>query len=278
MFRLKKICVALLVVVFGVISLIGCGNQKQENNQSKTKQVSNTNTKEEEPKQENKSLLVYCGAALRKPMDEVGKKFQEKYGVQIKYTYGACEQNLSQIQVSKKGDVYIPGSLNYYEVIKEKKLSDYKKDVAYHVPVIAVPKENPKNIKHLEDLGKEGVKVILGNESTAVGKISKKVLGKNKLYDKVKKNVVVTTATANEIVVDLKMKKGDASILWEENAFNAKDIKAIQIPKDKSAISTIPACVLNSSQDKELSKKFVDFVVSSEEKDIFKKYGFKTIE
>ncbi|MCY6958719.1 molybdate ABC transporter substrate-binding protein [Clostridium brassicae] len=276
MFKLKKCLVVLLVIIFGAISLIGCGNQKQENNQSETKQVSNN--KEEKPKQENKSLLVYCGAALRKPMDELGNKFQQKYGVEIKYTYGACQQNLSQIQVSKKGDVYIPGSLNYYEVVKEKKLSDYKKDVAYHVPVIAVPKENPKNIKQLEDLGKEGVKVILGNESTAVGKISKKVLGKNKLYDKVKKNVVVTTATANEIVVDLKMKKGDASVIWEENAFNAKDIKAIQIPKAKSAISTIPACVLNSSQDKELSKKFVDFVVSSEGKDIFKKYGLKTIE
>nr|WP_272508951.1 molybdate ABC transporter substrate-binding protein [Clostridium ganghwense] len=247
--------------MFGAISLAGCSNEKQTSKQA-----------------QKQSLLIYCGAALRKPMDEVGKLFEKKYGVEIKYTYGACAQNLNQIQVSKEGDVYIPGSLYYYKVTKEKKLSDYKKDVAYHRPVIAVPKENPKGIKNLEDLSKAEVKIILGDKSTAVGKVSKKILDKNKLYDKVMKNVTATTATANEIVVDLKMKQGDAAILWEENAIDTEDIKAIQIPEDKNMINTIPVCVLNSSKDKELSKKFVDFVVSSEGKDIFKKYGFKTIE
>ena len=265
MFRLKRIFACLLVVVLGIMSLVGCGKTKE------------TATKPE-VKKEDKALLVYCGAALKKPMDEVGKLFKEKYGVEVKYTYGACQQNLSQIQVSKKGDVYIPGSLNYYKIINEKKLADYKKDVAYHIPVIAVPKENPKHIKDIKDLSKPQVKVILGDKETAVGKISKKLLDKNKIADKVMKNVVATKATANEIVLDLKMKKGEASILWAENAFNSKDIKAIEIPKNQSAVSTIPACVLNTSKDKETSKKFVDFVVSNDGKAIFKKYGFKTIE
>ncbi|KGM92976.1 molybdate ABC transporter substrate-binding protein (plasmid) [Clostridium botulinum] len=265
MFRLKKMFVALLIVVFGTISLVGCGSEKKSVSEPKTKQ-------------EDKALIVYCGAALKKPMDEIGKLFQEKYGVQIRYTYGACQQLLSQIQVSKKGDVYIPSSLSYYKVVKEKKLADYKKDVAYHRPAIAVSKENPKNIKNIEDLAKPGVKVILGDKSTAIGKISKKILDKNKIYDKVMKNLVVTTATANEIVVDLQMKKGDTSILWEENALNSKDLKPIEIPKDKSAISTIAACVLSASKDQELSKKFVDFVVSNEGKSIFQKYGLKTID
>ncbi|MCY6356087.1 molybdate ABC transporter substrate-binding protein [Clostridium sp. ZS2-4] len=271
MSRLKKYFIVLLAVILGAISLAGCSNQKQVSKQADTKKV-------ESSKKEKQTLLVYCGAALRKPMDEIGKIFQQKYGVEIKYTYGACAQNLNQIQISKEGDVYIPGSLYYYKVVKEKKLSDYKKDVAYHVPVIAVPKENSKNISSIEDLAKSEVKVILGDKSTAVGKVSNKILEKNKLSDKVMKNVTATTATANEIVVDLKMKQGDAAILWEENTVGAKDIKAIQIAKDKNIINTIPACVLNSSKDKEAAKKFVEFIVSSEGKDIFKKYKFKTIE
>lgn len=265
MSKFKKIFVALLVVVFGTISLVGCGNEKKAASKPETKQ-------------ESKALFVYCGAALKKPMDEIGKMFQQKYGVEIKYTYGACQQILSQVQVSKKGDVYIPSSLSYYKIVKEKKLGDYKKDVAYHRPAIVVPKENPKNIKNIEDLAKPGVKVILGDKATAIGKLSKKILDKNKIYDKVMKNVVVTTGTANEIVVDLQMKKGEASILWEENAFNAKDITSIEIPKDKSAMSIITACALNSSTDMELSKKFVNYVVSDEGKSVFKKYGLKTIE
>lgn len=94
MFRLKKYVVVLLVVILGVVSLVGCSSQKQADKQTDTKKISE---KVSASKEEKQTLLVYCGAALRKPMDEIGKTFYEKYGVEIKYTYGACAQNLNQI-------------------------------------------------------------------------------------------------------------------------------------------------------------------------------------
>jgi len=43
---------------------------------------------------EGDSLLVYSGAGLRKPMDEIAQVFKEKYGIQIQYTYGGSAQNM----------------------------------------------------------------------------------------------------------------------------------------------------------------------------------------
>ncbi|MEL7596682.1 MAG: molybdate ABC transporter substrate-binding protein [Clostridiaceae bacterium] len=266
MIKLKKSLTILLFSVLVTCLVVGC-SAKQED-----KKVVSASEKKTE------SLLVYSGAGLNKPMDEIGNKFEEKYGVEIQYTYAGSNQLLSQIELSGKGDVFIPGSNLDYDNAKKKGLVGEKHDVAYHIPVIAVPKENPKKIQNLEDLAKPEVKVALGDEKAcAIGICAKKILEKNKLYDKVMKNVVTTTATVNELVVHTSMKQADATIIWEDNVMNVPDIKAIQIPKEKNTIKTIPIAVVEKSQNKEMAEKFVEYVSSDEGKLIFEKHGFKSI-
>ena len=113
-------------------------------------------------------------------MDEIGILFEQENGVKVEYNYAGSNALLSGIEISKQGDVYMPGATMYIEKAKEKGFVDYEQNVAYHVPVIAVPKGNPANIRCLNDLTKPGVKVILGDpEAAACGKIANKILEKN---------------------------------------------------------------------------------------------------
>lgn len=43
------------------------------------------------------SHLVYCGAGLSEPMEEIADLFKEEEGVQIDYTFGGAAQLLTQI-------------------------------------------------------------------------------------------------------------------------------------------------------------------------------------
>jgi len=225
------------------------------------------------------SLLVYSGAGLNKPMDEIGKCFEEESGVKIEYSYGGSAHILSQMEMSGIGDVFIPGDYYYFESAKEKGLTEDGFKVAYHIPVIAVPKGNAAGIRSLSDLTKPGVKVILGDEkAAAIGKLSKKILQENGLYEAVEKNITAKTATVNELVMYLTMGQADVSIVWEDNVFGNDTIEAIQIEKEKNRIMTVPIGVLKSARDKELARKFVDFVTSEKGKRIFRQYGFKTVD
>ncbi len=225
------------------------------------------------------SLLVYSGAGLREPMDEIGEVFEEKYGVTIEYNYGGSAHLLSQLQLIKQGDVYIPGAMSYYEAAAEKGLVEMKKDVVLHIPVIGVPKGNPADIHTLEDMGREGVKVVLGDEkAAAIGKISQQILKKNSLSDEINANVIAKAATVNELVVYLSMRQSEASLIWEDNIYGIDDVEIIHISEDKNIIKTIPACVLSFSEKKEMARKFVDFVASETGKNIYQKYGFKPIQ
>ena len=222
------------------------------------------------------SLMVYCGAGMREPMDEIGTLFEQEYGVKIDYNYAGSNVLLSQIELTNTGDVYMPGATAYIETAKEKGFVDYEQNVAYHIPVIAVPKGNPANITCLDDLTKPGVKVILGDpEAAAIGKLGNKILEKNGIKDAVWANVIGTEPTVNELVVKLAMEAGDASVVWKASlrGFEEK-IDIIEIPTEQNIIKIIPIGTLTFSENKDMAEEFVDFVASDEGKAIYEGYGF----
>lgn len=286
----KSLFISVLIIVTLLLALAGCGNSNngdgtqetvkpEENNQ--TVEASTKATKEKKPdkNKESKSLLVYSGAGLRKPMDEVGQVFEQKFGVKIEYSYAGSAQNLSQIELVQKGDAYIPGAKHYIDSAIEKGFVKSSKDVVYHIPTIGVPKGNPANIQCLKDLAKPGIKVVLGDErAAAIGKVAQKLLKNNNILEQVEENVVSKDATVNEVLVHVAMKQADACIIWEDNVVGVEEVEIIKIDKEENLIKTIPIGSLTFSEKPELAQKFVDFVASVEGKAIFKKHGFEPVE
>ncbi len=221
------------------------------------------------------SLLVYCGAGMRKPMDEIGSLFKDEHGVSINYNYAGSNTLLSQMELTQKGDVYMPGATYYFDLAREKGLTDHEQLIAYHVPVIAVPRGNPAGITSLADLAEPEVKVILGDSKAAAsGKLANKILEKNGLYDAVEKNVIARGATVNELMVYVSMKQADASIIWGDLVVNSEKMEIVEISGGQNIIKIVPIGTLTSSEQKDTATKFVDFVASPAGKAIFEKHGF----
>ena len=230
------------------------------------------------PSGESKTLMVYSGAGMLKPMDEIGTLFEQKYGVTVNYNYAGSNTLLSQIELTQQGDVYMPGATMYIEKAKEKGFVDYEQRVAYHIPVIAVPEGNPAGITSLNDLTKPGVKVVLGDaKAAACGKIANKILEKNGIFDAVDANIIARTATVNELVVSTCMGTADASIIWKASLVGTEnETDTIEITKEQNIIKIIPIGTLTFSESQDMAKQFVDFVTSAEGKAIFEKYRFTT--
>ncbi|MGF7057725.1 molybdate ABC transporter substrate-binding protein [Brassicibacter mesophilus] len=268
--KTKKVICCFMIIAL-LFSLAACNTDTPKSDNTALKESPSTDTSE------IKTLLVYCGAGLKKPMTEIAGIFEKEYNVKIDYTFAGSAQLLSQAELSKKGDIFIVGSMDSYNVALEKELVFKGKPVAYHIPVIGVPKGNPANIKTLEDMTKPGIKVILGDEkANAIGKAAQRIIKSSKL-EGINTNVVAKTATVNELGVHLSMKDVDASIVTLDLAVNNDDVEYIEIPEDINSIETIPVGTLKNSQDTELSNKFVDFVSSEEGKTIFEKHGFPPV-
>lgn len=285
-----KVLLSLLIIALLVLALGGCsteGNSEtplEEESQEDLEENGDGESSPEEAEEESSSksvetLTVFSGAGLRKPMDEIGQGFEEKYGIRIEYSYAGSAQNLSQIELLKEGDLYIPGATYYIEQAVEKGFVSESKEVVYHIPVIGVPKGNPANIKGLDDLTSEGVKVVLGDErSAAIGKVAQKILKQKGILEEVEKNVVSKDATVNEVMVHVAMEQADACIIWEDNVANVDEVEIIQIDEEFNDIKIIPIGMLTFTEKEKEAKMYLDFVASKEGKEIFAKHGFRTIE
>lgn len=223
------------------------------------------------------SLMVYSGAGMRKPMDEIGAVYQKKFGTEIHYNYAGSNALLSQMELTRQGDAYMPGATLYIEIASEKGLVGEKTPIAYHIPVITVPEGNPADVTGLEDLIRPEVKLVCGDpEVAAIGKITNKILEKNGIKEAFWNKDVDTTATMNELIIYIAMAQADAAINWWDTVKFVEKIDVIQIPKEKNLIKVIPIGVTTFSEHPEAARKFVDFCASDEGKALFQKHGFVT--
>ncbi len=76
---MRSFAVAVIVVL--IIMLLGCVQQTEEVGK--------------------KVIHVYCGAGMRKPMDEIAKEFEKEYGVKVLCDYAGSGYLLAKIEATK---------------------------------------------------------------------------------------------------------------------------------------------------------------------------------
>jgi molybdate transport system substrate-binding protein len=227
----------------------------------------------------NNTLSAFCGAASKPALDEAAQSFEKQTGIKVYLTYGGSGAVLSQMKISKSGDLYIPGTPDYIIKAGRDGLIDPSSvdAIAYLVPVIAVQHGNPKNIRSLSDLAKPGIKVGIGNpEAVCLGLYSIEILDYNHLLEPVSKNIITYAESCEKTATLVQLKAVDAVIGWHVfHDWSPDDIDVVYLePEQIPRIAYIPAATSVYAQDKENAQKFIDFLVSTPSQNIFRKWGY----
>jgi len=221
------------------------------------------------------SLLVHCAAGMRKPIEQCAKKFEDSLGIKVELSYDGSNRLLGQIELTRKGDVYICGDAEYADSARAKGLVDSMNTICWFTPVILTLKGNPKKILSMSDLTGSGVKIGQGDEkSAAVGKIIPKILALNHVDEASwKKNVVLITPTVTELGNAVKLGTVDAVIVWNSIALSYKDVGEI-IPIAHTVVASVEAVALSTSANKPAARTFVDFLKGKTGKKILTDAGY----
>ncbi len=223
------------------------------------------------------TLRYYCAAALQKPMQELTSMFRkQRPNVDFEMVYQGSGTLLAQIALKKEGDLYSAGDEVYMEQAAQKKLLLHAaQPVVMFTPVLAVPRDNAKNIQSVADLEKSGVRLGLGDEqAAAIGKVSRAWLTRLGAWPAIKKNVVLTAGTVTELAVQLSVHALDAAVIWNATANQfANKVRVVQRGDSQSRIGA-PIGVLRFSRYPNLAQAFVDFVTSPAAAPVLRKHGF----
>jgi molybdate transport system substrate-binding protein len=285
--RNKSISAILAIVISIVLILVftGCTAQQVTPSPSLAAPSSPTSTTSNPSTSllAGKEISVFAGSASKPALDEAARAFEKQTGVKVYLTYGGSGTVLSQMELSKTGDLYIPGSPDYLVKAENKKITDpaSAKIIAYLVPAINVQPGNPKNILSLSDLAKPGIKVGIGNPTTVcVGLYAVEILDNNQLLAEVYKNIVTQAASCDNTATLISLKTVDAVMGWSVfHDWDQKNIDTVYLkPEQISRLAYIPAAMSTFVKEKEAAAAFINFLVSPAGQDIFKKWGYDVTE
>jgi molybdate transport system substrate-binding protein len=225
-------------------------------------------------------LLVFCGSAVTPPLEKAAQNFQQIHNIQINIHSGGSGTVLSQMRVAQRGDLYIPGSPDFMlRAVQYKSVyPETIKRLAYLIPVINVPKGNPKKISSLEDLSQPNLRLGIANpESVCVGLYAVELLEYNKLTSQIRPNIV-THAASCELTASLVVLKAVDAVLgwdifgkWRPDKIENIYLKPNQIPR----IAYIPAAISRYTKERPDAETFLEYLASDEVKDIFSQHGYQ---
>jgi len=219
---MKKLLM-LFLIGLSLISFVGCANEEQ------------------------KTITAFCGSASKPAIEEAAKAFEEKTGIKVELNFGGSGTMLSQMKLSKSGDLYIPGSPDYMVKAKKDGIIDHNT-------------------------------VKIDPETVCVGLYAYEILEYNNLLGEVQKNkTIVTYAESCSKTASLVALKSVDAILgwrvfsvWHPDTIDVVYLKPEQLPR----LAYVPGAISTFTKDRESSQKFLDFLISQEGQEIFNKWGY----
>lgn len=218
------------------------------------------------------ALTVYAGAMLRPAIDQTISEFEKREGCRVDRVYNGCGILLAQMQ-SAVPDVFFSCDVSFMDQVSN--LFPNAKEISSNQLVILVKKGNPHKIRTLEDLGKSGIRVGVGNEKQcALGVITQTTLKESGWRDAVTKNVVVQ-APAGDLLVNQLLAGGlDAAVTYISNAAgSAEQLEAMPISMP-CAIAKQPLAVGKNAKFPQLAARLTAALTTAESRQKFEALGF----
>lgn len=208
-------------------------------------------------------LVVYCAGGLKAPVEIIAREYGEAYEVEVQVRYGGSQDLLSGITLARVGDLYIPGDESYLDLAREKDLLAEVLPVARFAPSLAVPRGNPKTIRTLADLQRNGVRIIQANpDVAAIGKVVRDALQKRGQWDAVAARTVAYKPTVNEVANDLKVGAADAGFIWDATLKQYPDLEAVELPELAGVTSNLAAGILRCSKQPPAALHFARYLAA----------------
>ena len=225
-------------------------------------------------------LIVYCAAGIKPPMEAAARAYEAAYGVRIQLQYGGSGTLLSNLRVSRQGDLFLAADDSYLHIARTNHLLDEVIPLARIKPVIGVRKGNPKKIADLSDLLRKDVGLAQANpDVAAIGKVTRDLLRKSGEWPALEKHTRVFKTTVNDVANDIKLGTVDAGILWDATAKQYPELEQVAVPAFELGEQSVAIGVLKFSLHPTEALKFARYL-GARDRGLkqFSHFGYRPVE
>lgn len=278
---MKKLLALFLTLSMGLLASCNADKSQQQNKSA------DDNAKKE--------LIVFAAASMTETLEKLADKFMQENNVELKFNFDSSGTLKTQIEEGAKVDVFISAGqkqMDQLDITADKEINknsldfvekDTRFDFLENKVALAVPEGNPKNINSYEDLKHtlEGGSAMLaiGNSDVPVGQYAQKILKSLDIDEEKAANSGSITYATNVKEVTTQVSEGlvDAGIIYQTDAKSAGLTVVDTATKQMCGQVIYPAAVINTSENKELAQKYLDYLKTDEASKVFEEVGFSPI-
>jgi molybdate transport system substrate-binding protein len=222
-------------------------------------------------------LIVYCAAGVKTPVEQTAREYEKEFGILVQLQYDNSQTLLVGIEVSQRGDLYVPADDRYIDLAREKNLVEESLDLANMSAVLAVKKGNPLGVQSIDDLIHKHAKLAHANpDAAAVGKLSRESLRKSGSWEKYAKQVIVYKGTVSDVANDIRLGTVDGGIIWDAMLHQFADLEAVPLPELADASAHLQVAVLRCSTQPAEALRFARYLAAPEHGlKQFQQYGYR---
>ncbi len=236
---------SLLVIL---VLLVGCGN-------------------DDDPR-----LVVSAASSMTEALTTCGQDFS---GADVRLSFAGSDELAAQIRQGVKPDVYAAANTKLPDELNKEGLLSKPVEFATNELVIAVPKDS--EIRSVDDLAADGVKLAIGSETVPIGSYTREVLARlpKAEGDAILANVRSNEPDVNGIVGKLTQGAVDSGVVYVTDVNAAGDeLRAVKLPADLEPDVTYAAGVVKGAKQPDQAREFVNGLTDGACADALKNAGF----
>lgn len=264
------VLLASAIVVVGLITMLSTSNSKRYT-------PSGSDPSNESALQ---PLMLYCAASNREPIARICAQYTEQYGREIEIQFGPSQALLSAMEISGRGDLFLPADDSYITMAQDKGLVEEVFPLANMNVVIGVKKGNPKNIKSLDDLLRSDVRLVQADpQSAAIGKVVRSTLQSTGKWEGVEKATTAFRPTIADAANDLVIGAADAAFSYDAFLCGYENLEAVQINDFDQASSLVAVSINRSTKDPRGAIHFARYLSAQDRGlQVYRDLGFDVVQ
>lgn len=221
-------------------------------------------------------LYLYAGAGLKEPVEKIIQQFERDTGHKVTVEYGGSGQLPARYNQTKCGDLFLSGSADYVEKLRQAKEVKAVAPVVLHIPVLAVRKDKSAGIDSFKALAESKLRLGIG-DSKALGKGAEKMFELSGHGPQLNNKVVVKAATVKQLMWYLLNGEVDAAVVGRAGAWKERDKLEILPSPAGTPEEKVTIALLNSSPNPQEAQALLDFFKSAAGVKYFTDEGFLPI-
>ncbi|WP_146390216.1 molybdate ABC transporter substrate-binding protein [Allorhodopirellula solitaria] len=224
----------------------------------------------------NSPITIYCAASNQAVMEAIVADYRRQRGGNVFVNYGPSQGLLSQIEVSRTGDLFLPADDSYLHMAQRRGLISEMFPIGTMRAVVIVQRGNPKAIHSFDDLLRDDVRWVQANpEAAAIGRITELTWQRLGLSKAAEAATAAYRGNVTEAAADVVIGSADAAIVYDCMEHNYPGLDIVELPELKTAVSQFGVGLLSTSRHPAAAKQFVDYVTSPEHGLVrYREYGF----